>query len=175
MARERGGKSGRSGGRLTPDQRSGEAERTEGRDEARAHAHDLDVPEDEHADDEAAKGGERGPALGELLRKAVAAGLTSVFGPTEAVRRAVGEAMPRDWIDFATEQSDRTRSQFLERLAAELARTLESMDLVQVAERVLEGRTIEVRANIRLAPREPGKRGERGPLRFLVVDGDEKE
>jgi len=178
MGRERGGKSGdrSAGDPATPDATRGARRR------ARARTHE--VPPDAHAapGGEAGKSGERAPALGDLLRKAVAAGLTGVFGPTEAVRRAVGEAMPRDWIDFAAEQSERTRSQFLERLAQELAHTLETIDLVQIAERVLEGRTIELRAQIRLAPREADdaasardERSGRAPFRFLVVDGDKEE
>jgi len=171
MARERGGKSGddERGRPATP-------ERATRRSRTRAPERKSVRPASAADDDE------RPPAaLGDLLRKAVAAGLTGVFGPTEAVRRAVGEAMPRDWIDFATEQSERTRSQFLERLAAELARTLETIDLVEIAERVLEGRTIELRAKIRLAPREPADASDRAapgtaaPLRFLVVDGDKEE
>lgn len=175
MARERGSKSGARDGRgaATPHATRGARRRGTARPPSDAGG-GLD------------RGNESGaPALGDLLRRAVAAGLTGVFGPTEAVRRAVGDAMPRDWIDFATEQSDRTRSQFLERLAVELARTLETIDLVQIAERVLEGRTIELHAQIRLAPRtasdaaagaddEGAKRSGRAPLRFLVVDGDKE-
>lgn len=182
MARERGGKSGeREGGRTAPPRARG----VRGRSRSKARAPE-DSLERDRPDDERAASIERAPALGDLLRKAVAAGLTGVFGPTEAVRRAVGEAMPRDWIDFAAEQSERTRSEFLERLASELARTVETIDLVQIVERVLEGRTIELRARIRLAPREPADaaaegpeprpgRSARAPLRFLVVDGDKEE
>jgi len=178
MARERGGKSGggESGHPVVP----APARTARGTRRARARAPERERAQPAPVEPDAS---DRPPALGDLFRKAVAAGLTGVFGPTEAVRRAVGEAMPRDWIDFATEQSERTRSQFLERLALELARTLETIDLVQIAERVLEGRTIELRAKIRLAPREPDDAASDGskpraggaPFRFLVVDGDKEE
>lgn len=166
MARERGGKSGEpSGGDSAPSNARRRARR----------------PPRERTSSEGPS--ERSVALGDLLRKAVAAGLTGVFGPTEAVRRAVGDAMPRDWIDFAAAQSDRTRSELLERLAQEVARTLATIDLAQIAERVLDGRTIELRAQIRLAPREVESSAvrarndgsKRAPFRFLVVDGDNDE
>ena len=77
------------------------------------------------------------------------------------MRRAVGEAMPREWVDFAVDQSERTRAEFIERLASELARTLESLELVEMADRFFEGRTIEIRAQIQVLPRE-GKLRARG-------------
>ncbi|CAG0995551.1 hypothetical protein MYXO_02663 [Myxococcaceae bacterium] len=95
-----------------------------------------------------------GAGVPEILRRAITAGLSGILSTNEAVRRAVGEAMPREWVDFAVDQSERTRSEFIERLAGELARTLESLDMVEMAERFFEGRTIEVKAQIQLLPRE---------------------
>lgn len=97
---------------------------------------------------------EAGPGVPDLLRRALTAGLSGILNTNEAVRRAVGEAMPREWVDFAVDQSDRTRKEFIERLAGELARTLENLELVEMAERFFEGRTIEVKAQIQLLPRE---------------------
>jgi len=99
--------------------------------------------------------------LPELLRRGITAGLSSLFTTNEVVRRAVGEAMPREWVDFAVDQSERTRAEFIERLAGELARTLESLELVEMAERLFEGRTIEIRAQIQLMPRAGKLRTER--------------
>jgi hypothetical protein len=94
------------------------------------------------------------PGLPDLIRRAVTTGLSSLFNTNEVVRRAVGEAMPREWVDFAVDQSERTRAEFIERFAGELARTLESLELVEMAERLFEGRTIEIRAQIELLPRQ---------------------
>lgn len=98
--------------------------------------------------------GDHAPGLPDLLRRALTAGLSSLFSTNEVVRRAVGEAMPREWVDFAVDQSERTRAEFIERLAGELARTIESLELVEMAERLFEGRSIEIRAQIQLLPRE---------------------
>jgi hypothetical protein len=107
----------------------------------------------------------------ELLRRALTFGLSGFFMTNEAVRRALGETVPKDWIDFAVDQSERTRAEFIERLAGEIARTLEAVDLAAILERVLEGRTIDVRAQIRLLPREEGS----APLRFSVLRGSDPE
>jgi hypothetical protein len=101
------------------------------------------------------------PGLPDLLRRGITAGLSSLFSTNEVVRRAVGDAMPREWVDFAVDQSERTRAEFIERLAGELARTLESLELVEMAEKLFEGRTIEIRAQIQLLPREGKVRARR--------------
>jgi hypothetical protein len=104
--------------------------------------------------------------LGDLMRRVVAAGLAGVFGPTEVMRRAVGEALPKDWLEFATDQSERTRKEFLERLAGELARSLESLDLVGMADQLLAGRVIEVNAQVQIHPR--GRKIDGAPLRVSM-------
>ena len=101
------------------------------------------------------------PGLADLVRRVLTSGLSSLFTTNEVVRRAVGEAMPREWVDFAVDQSERTRAEFIERLAGELARTLESLELVEMADRLLEGRSLEIRAQIQLLPREGKVRTQR--------------
>jgi hypothetical protein len=119
-------------------------------------------------DDEAGAAG-RFP---DLLRRGLALGLSGLFLTEEAFRKAFGDTVPRDWMDFVTEQSARTRSEFLERLSAELGRVLESVDLVQLLDAVVTGRTIEVKAEIRIGERD-GERttGQRdGVLRFSISE-----
>ena len=76
----------------------------------------------------------------------------------EAVRRALGDSVPRDVLEFMLEQTERTRSEFLDRLSREFGRVLNTLDPVEIAKRLLEGRTVEVSAQFRLVPeeREPG-------------------
>jgi len=109
----------------------------------------------------------------ELLRRALSFGLSGFFTTNEAVRRALGDAVPKDWIDFAVDQSERTRAEFIERLAGEIARSLEAVDLAAILERVLQGRTIDVRAQIRLLPREDGEAV--APLRFSILRQSDPE
>ncbi len=97
-----------------------------------------------------------GGRIPELLRRGLALGFSGLFMTEEAVRRAFGDTVPRDWIDFATEQSTRTRTEFLERLSGEIARSLEAIDLVEILDSLLSGRTLEVRAEFRLGERNAG-------------------
>jgi len=144
-----------------------QARRNRGRDGARAKGTPPDgfPPAD--------PGESRLPLLPDLLRRGLALGLSGVFSTNEALRRAFGDALPREWLDFVADQSDRTRSEFIERMAGELARSLESLDLADAAERVLEGRTLEVTARITLLPRSRrGARGER--VRFSLLGGGKR-
>jgi hypothetical protein len=107
----------------------------------------------------------------ELMRRAITLGLTGFFSTEEAVRKALGDTLPKDWTDFLTDTSDRTRSEFLERLSHEIGRVLEGVDLAEVLTRLLEGRTLQVTAEFRLNDdgsghhaavhfRDPAERGE---------------
>jgi len=89
-------------------------------------------------------------ALPELLRRVAGIGLSGFFLTEAAVRKAFGDTLPKDWIDFAVEQSDRTRAEFIERLSYEVARNLENLDLAALLSSLLEGRTLEIKAEIRL-------------------------
>ena len=89
-------------------------------------------------------------AIPELMRRAIALGLTGFFTTEEAVRKAIGDTVPKDWTDTISESSDRTRSEFLDKLSREIARTLKEVDLAAVLQRLLEGQTLTVNAEIRL-------------------------
>ena len=59
-------------------------------------------------------------ALPEMVRRMVALGLSGFFTTEEALRRALGDTIPQDWVDFATEQSERTRRDFSDDLATKM-------------------------------------------------------
>ncbi len=103
--------------------------------------------------------GRRPAAVPELVRRALSLGLSGFFLTEEAIRKALGDAVPRDWTDFVVNQSDRTRKEFLERLSFEIGQSLEKIDMSRVLTDLLEGRTLEVKAEIRLSPKgeEPAK------------------
>ena len=93
--------------------------------------------------DPAAASGASGPlaAIPELMRRAIAMGLSGFFFTEEAIRKALGDAMPKDLQDFAVDQSRRTRAEFLERLSYEIGRTLENVDVASVLAQLLAGRS----------------------------------
>jgi hypothetical protein len=107
-------------------------------------------------EDEAPDTGGRLPALPELVRKAFSLGFSGFFLTEEVIRKALGDTIPKDWTDFAADQSERARREFLERLSFEIAQSLEKIDVAAVLRELLEGRTLEVRAEIRLGEKEPG-------------------
>ena len=111
-------------------------------------------------------------ALPDLLRKALAVGFSGFFLTETAIRKALGDTLPRDWTDFAVDQSERTRAEFIERMAFEVARSLESVDVAAVLTRLLEGRTLEVKAEVRLGAKDAPDGA--GPLRVVLRD-EERE
>lgn len=111
--------------------------------------------------------------LPDLLRRGLTLGFTGFFLTEEAVRKALGESVPRDLMDFILNQSERTRAEFLDRLSREFAGALSSLDPVELAKRLLEGRSIEVSAKIRLVPSD-AEAGGRG-IKLSVNDAEEAE
>jgi hypothetical protein len=110
-------------------------------------------------------------AIPDLMRRAIAMGLSGFFFTEEAIRKALGDAMPKDLQDFAVDQSRRTRAEFLERLSYEIGRTLENVDVAAVLAQLLAGRTLEVNARIRLRDDTEG----RGPRFKVEVEREGEE
>jgi hypothetical protein len=104
-----------------------------------------------------AGGSDAGGFLPEALRRVLTVGFTGFFLTEEALRKALGDSVPRDVIEFLLDQSQRMRSEFLDRLSREFGRVLDRVDPVELARRLLEGRTVEVSARFRLVPEK--KRG----------------
>src|SRR5262245_65654254 len=102
---------------------------------------------------------ETGGFFPDAVRRVLTLGFTGFFMTEEALRKALGDSVPRDVIEFVLDQSQRMRGEFLDRVSRELGRVLERVDPVEVARRLLEGRTVEVSARFRLVPeRKPRKR-----------------
>jgi len=131
------------------------------------------APDREHRDPGSADGPDptqpppEGPGspggLTDFVRRAFAAGFSGFFFTEEALRKAFGDTVPREWVEFASEQSARTRSEVIERLSFEMGRAVETVDWAAVLSALLEGRTLEVRAEIRL-----GEKSADGTQRLLV-------
>ena len=123
--------------------------------------------------DEAADTGGRLNAIPDLVRKAVGLGFSGFFLTEEVIRKALGDTIPKDWTDFAVDQSERTRRDFLERLSFEIAQSLEKVDVAAVLQELLQGRTLEIRAEIRLGEKEQGP-GRHRVQTTLRRDGEDR-
>jgi hypothetical protein len=104
------------------------------------------------------RGGAEGSFLPELLRRGLTLGFTGFFMTEEALRRALGDSLPRDWMEFMVEQSEKTRAELLDRLSREFGRVISAFDPVEILRRLLDGQTIEVSARIKLANGERARR-----------------
>jgi hypothetical protein len=104
-----------------------------------------------------AGGADAGGFFPEALRRVLTVGFTGFFLTEEALRKALGDSVPRDVIEFLLDQSQRMRGEFLDRISREFGRVLERVDPVEVARRLLEGRTVEVSARFRLVPEKKGR------------------
>jgi hypothetical protein len=144
----------------------------EGRPDRQKGAADAEETQRKGAPERRRPAGETPVGLPDGIRRLIALGLSGVFSTQETLRQTVGDALPKEWVDFAADQSERTRAEFLERLAGELARTIESIDLARVMQQALEGRTLEVHARIRMLPDEDGTGGG-GGLRITMTEDDE--
>lgn len=124
-----------------------------------------------HGDADAEAPDERAEAGGlvpELLRRVVGMGFSGLFLTEEVVRKALGETLPRDWVDFAAAQSERTRRELIDRVVGEIGRTLDTLDVPKLAERLLQGHRIEVTASVRFVPHQPPDAEERPDRRRAV-------
>ena len=109
----------------------------------------------------AAGPGPEGGFLPDLLRRGLSLGVSGFFMTEEAVRRALGDKVPREWLEFIVAQSDRTRSDLVGALSREFRRVLARIDPADVLRRLLDGQTIEITARIKL---QSGARA-RAPVR----------
>lgn len=88
--------------------------------------------------------------LSDLARRALALGLSGFFFTESTIRKALGDTLPKEWSDFAVDQSERTRQEFMERLTFEIGQSIEKIDVAAVLAELMRGRTLDISARIRL-------------------------
>jgi len=131
---------------------------------SRKQAREFDEPgpsDDEREASEGSRGSEGGPggAMNELIRRMAALGLSSFFTTESAIRRAFGDTVPKDWVDFANEQSERTRREVIDRMAHEFGKQLAEVDLAELISQFLTSHTVEINARVKLTPRKDSEPG----------------
>jgi hypothetical protein len=121
------------------------------------------------------EGGESGGNLQELLRRAIALGFSGLFTTEATIRGALGDTVPKDWVDFASEQGDRTRREIIDRMAREFGRVIENLDTAALMRRLLEGHALEVNARFRLVPVDDEAETEDPKRRHVKITETESE
>jgi hypothetical protein len=111
-------------------------------------------------------------AVPDLLRRMLGLGFSGLFMTEQVLRKALGDSVPKEWVDFAIEQSERTRRELVERVGVEIGRVAEGIDLRELAEGLLRGHVLEVSARVRFVPDEGAATAEPRLRVALARDGD---
>jgi len=101
------------------------------------------------------RGGRLDGILPDLISKAVATGVRSVFATQEGVRKVV-ESIPKEVVNFVGEQLDGMRSDIFRILANEFHAFLDRVNIPQEVSRALTALTLEVTMEVRFKPSERG-------------------
>lgn len=117
---------------------------------------DEDIPDEQEPmpeDGDMQRGG-----VGELLRRAVLAGVGAVFLTEEGIRRSVTELkLPKEMFSYFAAQAERTRTDAGRVVRKELRRFLNSDAFKQQMAGLLSGLTLEIKAEVRLRPDAQGR------------------
>jgi hypothetical protein len=102
----------------------------------------------------------------EAIRRATGLGISGLASTEEAVRKAVNERVPPDWLRFLSEQGGELRKELLERIAAEFGAFLRSPELDAKLRRLLDDYELRISLRRSADPRQPGQ----GAIRFARRD-----
>lgn len=109
--------------------------------------------------------------LSELIRRAATLGLSGFFMTETALRKALGDTVPQEWVDFAADQGDRYRKELIDRLGDEMSRMVQNMDIAELIDQVMGGRTLEINAKIRLGERSDEDADTGRPVDIRIKSG----
>lgn len=118
----------------------------------------------------------RGQGVGDLVRRALLAGVGAVFMTEEGIRKSVAELkLPKEAFAYISTQAEKTRSEAGRVLRKEVRRFLNSDRFKQQLGDLLSGLTLEIKAEVRL---KPDRKGGQTPevdaeARIKVKDKDE--
>ena len=101
-------------------------------------------------DNETNEGEPQPGGVTDSIRKAVFGGLSSIFMSEESLRGQLGE-LPRDALNYLTNQTEKTRQEFYGIVTREFRTFLEGLDLSREIPKIPKGMTVEVNASIRIS------------------------
>ncbi len=96
---------------------------------------------------------QRPGGVGDLVRRALLAGVGAVFMTEEQIRKGVQELkLPKEALGYVAGQAEKTRTEATRVLRKELRRFLNSTAFKDQLKELLTGITLEVKAEVRLKP-----------------------
>jgi hypothetical protein len=96
---------------------------------------------------------QRPGGVGDLVRRALLAGVGAVFMTEEQIRKGVQDLkLPKEALGYVAGQAEKTRTEATRVLRKELRRFLNSTAFKDQLKELLTGITLEVKAEVRLKP-----------------------
>jgi hypothetical protein len=109
-------------------------------------------------EEEASREGRGAGFVPEFVRKVAVAGLGALFMTEEGIRSLAGQLkLPKEMLGYIVGQAEKTKDEVGRVLSEEIRGFLQSDKLREEFLKLLASMTIEVKAEVRLKPREPGE------------------
>ena len=133
---------------------------------------DDDFTQDDPLFDDAPGPGQGSVRAGvtEFVRKLALTGLGAVFMTEEGIRSLAGQLkLPKEVLGYILSQADKTKQDVTRTVTEEVRRFLQSEKLRAEFLKLMQGMTVEVKAQIRLVP-DPEARGQAPKLEVSELD-----
>lgn len=98
-------------------------------------------------------GGSLEAVFAELVRRAASLGFQSFFLTEKALRGAFSDAVPDDWVEYASRQGDELRAELIDRMAREFGEWLRTLDVGAVLGDMLRESDVSVRLELSARPK----------------------
>jgi hypothetical protein len=96
----------------------------------------------------------------EFVRKVAVAGLGALFMTEEGIRSLAGQLkLPKEVLGFILSHAEKTKDDIGRVVSEEVRRFLQSEKLREEFVKLMAGMTVEIKAEVRLKPTEPGGDG----------------
>ena len=108
--------------------------------------------------------------LSELIRRSASLGFSGLLVTEEALRRALSDRVPGEWIEFVSRQGDELRRDMLDRLTKEFGQWLRTQEPAALVEQILERYEVSVQVELRPVDGPEGERpAAQGPSLRVVA------
>ena len=97
----------------------------------------------------------RSPALGDMLRKLLTAGVTAAFMTEESIRAYLGEIkLPKEVMSLLLQSASKSKDELMNRVSREMINIISKIDFVKEASRFVEEHKFRVSAEIEVVRKD---------------------